>query len=142
MAGSAYFPHTGDDVRSMLSRIGADSLRDLYTDVPEELVYKGQYDLPEAMSEQEVRDFFASLSQKDIPLKVFVGAGAYDHYVPSVIPYLTSRSEFLTAYTPYQAEISQGTLRYIFEYQSMICSLTGMFRMHLCTMALQLPPRP
>ena len=126
MAGSAYFPHTGDDVRSMLSRIGADSLRDLYTDVPEELVYKGQYDLPEAMSEQEVRDFFASLSQKDIPLKVFVGAGAYDHYVPSVIPYLTSRSEFLTAYTPYQAEISQGTLRYIFEYQSMVCSLTGM----------------
>ncbi|MBQ9888486.1 MAG: aminomethyl-transferring glycine dehydrogenase subunit GcvPA [Bacteroidales bacterium] len=126
MSASAYFPHTGDDVRAMLSRIGADSLRDLYTDVPENLVYKGQYDLPEAMSEQEVRDFFNSLQQKDIPLKVFVGAGAYDHYVPSVIPYLTSRSEFLTAYTPYQAEISQGTLRYIFEYQSMICSLTGM----------------
>ena len=126
MAQFSYFPHTGEDIRQMLERIGVDSLDALYADVPADCLYKGEYDLPDAMSEQEVRDFFQGLDAKDTKLKVFVGAGAYDHYTPSVIPYLTARSEFLTAYTPYQAEISQGTLRYIFEYQSMICELTGM----------------
>lgn len=126
MATFQYFPHTGDDVRKMLERVGAGSIDDLYSDVPQDVIYKGEYDLPDAMSEQEVRDFFDSLDEKDSKLKVFVGQGSYDHYTPSVIPYITSRSEFLTAYTPYQAEISQGTLRYIFEYQSMICALTGL----------------
>ena len=126
MAQFSYFPHTGEDIRQMLERIGVDSLDALYADVPADCLYKGEYDLPDAMSEQEVRDFFQRLDAQDTKLKVFVGAGAYDHYTPAVIPYLTSRSEFLTAYTPYQAEISQGTLRYIFEYQSMICELTGM----------------
>lgn len=111
---------------SMLERIGVGSLDDLYSDVPDKFIYRGEYDLPDAMSEQQVRSFFESLDKKDLHLKVFAGAGAYDHYTPSVIPYICSRSEFLTAYTPYQAEISQGTLRYIFEYQSMICALTGM----------------
>ena len=78
------------------------------------------------MTEQQVRDFFEGLAAKNPKLKVFAGAGAYDHYTPAVIPYITQRSEFITAYTPYQCEISQGTLRYIFEYQSMICTLTGM----------------
>lgn len=110
----------------MLERIGVWSLDDLYSDVPDKFIYRGEYDLPDAMSEQQVRSFFESLDKKDLHLKVFAGAGAYDHYTPSVIPYICSRSEFLTAYTPYQAEISQGTLRYIFEYQSMICALTGM----------------
>lgn len=110
----------------MLERIGVGSLDDLYSDVPDKFIYSGEYDLPDAMSEQQVRSFFESLDKKDLHLKVFAGAGAYDHYTPSVIPYICSRSEFLTAYTPYQAEISQGTLRYIFEYQSMICALTGM----------------
>ena len=110
----------------MLERIGVGSLDDLYSDVPDKFIYRGEYDLPDAMSEQQVRSFFESLDKKDLHLKVFAGAGAYDHYTPSVIPYICSRSEFLTAYTPYQAEISQGTLRYIFEYQSMICALTGM----------------
>lgn len=110
----------------MLKRIGVGSLDDLYSDVPDKFIYRGEYDLPDAMSEQQVRSFFESLDKKDLHLKVFAGAGAYDHYTPSVIPYICSRSEFLTAYTPYQAEISQGTLRYIFEYQSMICALTGM----------------
>lgn len=110
----------------MLERIGVGSLDDLYSDVPDKFIYRGVYDLPDAMSEQQVRSFFESLDKKDLHLKVFAGAGAYDHYTPSVIPYICSRSEFLTAYTPYQAEISQGTLRYIFEYQSMICALTGM----------------
>lgn len=110
----------------MLERIGVGSLDDLYSDVPDKFIYRREYDLPDAMSEQQVRSFFESLDKKDLHLKVFAGAGAYDHYTPSVIPYICSRSEFLTAYTPYQAEISQGTLRYIFEYQSMICALTGM----------------
>lgn len=126
MAGFCYFPQTEEDIRLMLERIGVKSLDDLYSDVPSEFIYKGEYDLPSAMSEQEVRDYFEGLAAKNTKLKVFAGAGAYDHYTPSVIPYITSRSEFLTAYTPYQCEISQGTLRYIFEWQSMICKLTGL----------------
>lgn len=126
MSTFAYFPHTEDDIKSMLERIGVSSLDDLYADVPERFRFRGEYDLPDAMSEQQVRDFFTALDAKDVKLKVFAGAGAYDHYTPSVVPYICSRSEFLTAYTPYQAEISQGTLRYIFEYQTMICALTGM----------------
>lgn len=127
MAGKfAYFPHTEEDIREMLERIGVSSLDDLYSDVPSDFIFKGEYDLPDAMSEQEVRDFFQDLAAKTPHKTVFVGAGAYDHYTPAVIAQLTSRSEFLTAYTPYQCEISQGTLRYIFEYQTMICNLTGM----------------
>ena len=122
----SYFPHTEDDIKEMLQRIGVSSLDDLYADVPAEFVFKGQYDLPDAMSEQQIREHFAALDSRNTKLKIFAGAGAYDHYTPSVVPYLAARSEFSTAYTPYQAEISQGTLRYIFEYQSMICELTGM----------------
>ena len=126
MAGFQYFPHTEEEIKVMLDRIGVKSLDDLYADVPADFLYKGEYDLPDAMSEQQVRDYFEGLAAKNPKLKVFAGAGAYDHYTPAVIPYITQRSEFLTAYTPYQCEISQGTLRYIFEYQSMICTLTGM----------------
>ena len=126
MAELAYLPHTQADIQSMLDRIGVKKLEDLYSDVPAEFLKKGAYALPDAMSEQEIRDYFASLEAMNARLKVFVGAGAYDHYTPAVIPYLCSRSEFLTAYTPYQCEISQGTLRYIFEYQSMMCMLTGL----------------
>ena len=126
MAGFQYFPQTTEDIRAMLDRIGVKSLDDLYADVPADCLYKGEYDLPDAMTEQQVRDYFEGLASKNPKLKVFAGAGAYDHYTPAVIPYITQRSEFITAYTPYQCEISQGTLRYIFEYQSMICTLTGM----------------
>ena len=126
MAQLSYFPHTESDIREMLDRIGVKKLEDLYSDVPSEFLKKGAYALPDALSEHEIRDYFSSLEAMNARLKVFVGAGAYDHYTPAVIPYLCSRSEFLTAYTPYQCEISQGTLRYIFEYQSMICELTGM----------------
>ena len=126
MAGFQYFPQTTEDIRAMLDRIGVKSLDDLYADVPADCLYKGEYDLPDAMTEQQVRVFFEGLATKNPKLKVFAGAGAYDHYTPAVIPYITQRSEFITAYTPYQCEISQGTLRYIFEYQSMICTLTGM----------------
>ena len=126
MVKFCYFPQTEEDIRVMLKRIGVSSLDDLYSDVPAEFIFKGEYDLPSAMSEQQVRDYFEALASKNTKLKVFVGQGAYDHYTPAVIPYITSRSEFLTAYTPYQCEISQGTLRYIFEWQSMICALTGL----------------
>ena len=126
MAGFPYFPHTEEDIRAMLQRVGVSSLDELYADVPRGFLKKGRYALPEAMSESEVRDWLGRLDGMNPKMKVFVGAGAYDHYTPSVIPYIASRSEFLTAYTPYQSEISQGTLRYIFEYQSMICELTGM----------------
>ena len=126
MSTFSYFPHTEDDIKEMLQRIGVSSLDDLYSDVPAEFIFKGQYDLPDAMSEQQIREHFAALDRRNTKLKIFAGAGAYDHYTPSVMPYLAARSEFSTAYTPYQAEISQGTLRYIFEYQSMICELTGM----------------
>ena len=126
MAQLSYLPHTEADVKAMLARIGVSKLEDLYSDVPSQFLHKGAYALPEALSEQEIRDYFASLEAMNARLKVFVGQGAYDHYTPSVIPYLCSRSEFLTAYTPYQCEISQGTLRYIFEYQSLMCELTGL----------------
>lgn len=126
MSNFCYFPHSEEDIRIMLERIGVKSVDDLYSDVPADYIFKGEYDLPSAMSEQQVREFFEGLAEKNVRLKSFVGQGAYDHYTPSVIPYITSRSEFLTAYTPYQCEISQGTLRYIFEWQSMICALTGL----------------
>ena len=121
-----YFPHTDDDIRQMLEKAGMKSLEDLYSDVPQNVIHKGEYNLPQAMSEMEVRRYFEKLDSENVKLTVFAGQGAYDHYSPSVVPYILSRSEFLTAYTPYQAEISQGTLRYIFEYQSMITGLTGM----------------
>ncbi len=121
-----YFPHTEEDIKEMLSGAGLPSLEALYSDVPREFVHKGEYNLPEARSEIEVRQYFGELAAMNRSLKVFTGYGACDHYCPAVVPYILSRSEFLTAYTPYQAEVSQGTLRYIFEWQSMICRLTGM----------------
>lgn len=121
-----YMPHTEDDIREMLATIGVGSTDDLYSDIPEEVIFKGEYDIPEAMSEIELRKHFKELGDKNSQLTVFAGAGAYDHYSPAVIGHLLARSEFYTAYTPYQPEISQGTLQYIFEYQSMISELTGM----------------
>ncbi len=122
----SYFPHTEDDIRQMLDRIGVESLEDLYSDVPQDVIYREEYDLPDAMSEHEVRQYFEALAEQNTSLFCLCGLGAYDHYSPAVIPHIISRSEFLTAYTPYQPEVSQGTLRYIFEYQSMITELTGM----------------
>lgn len=121
-----YFPHTEADLKEMLRTVGVDSLDALYDDVPEDIRFRGDYELPEAMSELEVRQLFEQLGAQNKQLVCFAGAGVYDHYTPSVIPNLLSREEFLTSYTPYQAEISQGTLHYIFEYQSMMTALTGM----------------
>ena len=121
-----YFPHTDKDLASMMEVVGVKSLDELYAEVPEQIRFRGDYQLPEAMSEIEVRQLFEQLGAQNKVLTCFAGAGVYDHYTPSVIPQLLQRSEFLTSYTPYQAEISQGTLHYIFEYQSMMAELTGM----------------
>ena len=121
-----FFPHTEEDLQAMMEKAGVERLDDLYAQIPETIRFRGDYQLPSEMSELEVRDLFEKLGSQNKQLTCFAGFGVYDHYMPSVIPSLLQRSEFLTSYTPYQAEISQGTLHYIFEYQSMMAELTGM----------------
>ncbi|MEZ3518533.1 MAG: aminomethyl-transferring glycine dehydrogenase subunit GcvPA [Muribaculaceae bacterium] len=121
-----FMPHTDADIRRMLDKIGVDTIDDLYADVPQEVIFREDYEIPSAMSEIELRKHFERLGEKNRRLTVFGGRGVYDHYCPSVVAHLLGRSEFYTAYTPYQPEISQGTLTYIFEYQSIISELTGM----------------
>ena len=110
----------------MLAVAGLKSMDDLFAEIPEQLLFNKEFALPEAMSEAEIRRFFDTLGRRNSNLVCFAGAGVEDHYSPSVINAIIQRGEFLTAYTPYQPEISQGTLQYIFEYQSMITELTGM----------------
>ena len=126
MSRHRYLPHTDADAAAMLERCGADTVDRLFEDIPEALRMKKPYELPGELSEPEVRRFFRALDMRDEVLTCFAGGGFYDRYAPSVIASLMARSEFLTAYTPYQPEISQGTLQYIFEYQSMMCALTGL----------------
>ena len=121
-----FFPHTEEDIKVMLDKIGVPSLDALFAEVPEEIRFRRDYDLPNSKSEIEIRNFFDNLGKQNKQLTVFAGGGVYDHYTPSIVPYIVSRSEFLTSYTPYQAEISQGTLHYIFEFQSMMAELTGL----------------
>lgn len=122
-----YFPQTPEDIATMLDRIGANHLDELFNDVPSELRLRAEgYDIPQGQSELEIRRYFDTLRSKNRNLVCFAGAGFYDHYTPAVVADIARRSEFLTAYTPYQPEISQGTLGYIFEYQSMISELTGL----------------
>ena len=121
-----YLPHTPDDIEQMLSRCGMKSLDELYADVPEEFRSKCPHSDARPASDPEIRRVFDELGARNRRLTCFAGGGYYDHFTPAVIPSLLQRSEFLTAYTPYQPEISQGTLQYIFEYQSMISELTGM----------------
>lgn len=121
-----YFPHTEQDIEQMLHKIGVNHIDELFYDLPKRLQKRPDYQVPLAKSELELRQHFKGLSNRNRELIIFRGAGAYDHYTPSVIPAIISREEFLTAYTPYQPEIAQGTLQYIFEFQSMITDLTGM----------------
>ena len=121
-----FFPHTDDDLKAMMATAGVNGLDSLYAYIPESIRFRGDYQLPSEMSEMEVRQLFEKLGSQNRQLTCFAGYGVYDHYMPSVVPSLLQRSEFLTSYTPYQAEISQGTLHYIFEYQSMMAELTGM----------------
>lgn len=126
LSGHRLLPHTPDDLQQMLDTVGCASLDDLYAEVPAEVRFHGDYDLPDALSEHELRQRLDSLGRDNLQLTCFAGDGVYDHYTPAVVPQIVSRSEFLTSYTPYQAEISQGTLHYIFEFQSMMAELTGL----------------
>ena len=121
-----YFPHTEDDLQVMMERVGVKNLDELYAQIPESIRFRGDYQIPSALTEEGVRQMFATLGSQNKQLTCFAGYGVYDHTTPSVIPSLLQRSEFLTSYTPYQAEISRGTLHYIFEYQSMMAEMTGM----------------
>ena len=125
----AYIPATHEDEERMLKVCKVNSIDDLFSDIPDNLKLKRNLNLEESKSEIEVSEAIKNLANKNISteeLTCFLGAGAYDHYVPSIIKHITSRSEFYTAYTPYQAEISQGTLQAIFEFQSMIAEITKM----------------
>ena len=123
-----YTPHTAEERRQMLEAIGVTEVEDLFADVPEQYRFP-PLKLPAPLSEMEVTGELRKLAETNLNANrtpTFLGAGAYRHWVPSVVDYLISRGEFATAYTPYQAEVSQGTLQAIFEYQSLICDLTGM----------------
>lgn len=123
----SYVPQTEAQRQEMLAAVGLKSFRDLYRDVPEEMYLDRPLLLPSGMSEMEVRRAMSDMAAKNtVFTTVLRGAGAYDHYIPSIVKYVPSKEEFLTAYTPYQAEINQGILQSIFEYQTMICELTGM----------------
>jgi glycine dehydrogenase subunit 1 len=120
-----YFPHTKQDIDEMLRVIGVNDVAELFSEIPSSLM-NPDIDVPSSHSELELIKHFETLNQYNQRLIPLMGAGSYDHYIPSIINHLTQRQEFLTSYTPYQPEISQGTLQYIFEYQSVVCELTGM----------------
>ena len=121
----SYIPHTDGDRESMLQTMGVSSLAELFRDVPEKVKIKELFFLPTPLSEPELREELLALSQKNTTPS-FLGAGAYAHFIPSAVKQLVGRSEFYTSYTPYQAEISQGMLQVTYEYQTMLCNLTGM----------------
>ena len=122
-----YIPSSEAERREMLEALGMESVRELYKDVPESVLLDRPLNLPEGLSEMEVRAKLEGMAKLNRNYKTILrGAGAYDHYIPSIVRYIPAKEEFLTAYTPYQAEMSQGVLQSIFEYQTMICELTGM----------------
>jgi glycine dehydrogenase subunit 1 len=124
-----YLPLTDKDRSQMLATIGAANIRELFADVPESVLLQRELDLPHGKSEMEVERALSALAERNVPaarVPFFVGAGAYKHHVPASVDHLIQRSEFLTSYTPYQAEISQGTLQYLFEFQTQVAALTGM----------------
>lgn len=123
----SYVPSTLEERRQMLEAIGLSDYRDLYRDVPQEMYLENGLNLPAGMSELEVRRAVSAMAGKNTLFSTILrGAGAYDHVIPSIVSYIPAKEEFLTAYTPYQAEMSQGVLQSIFEYQTMMCELTGM----------------
>lgn len=125
---ASFIPSTKEERLEMLKAIGLSDFRDLYKDVPAEMLLNdGDLNIPSGLSELEVGRAVTAMANKNRLFNtVLRGAGAYDHYIPSIVKYIPAKEEFLTAYTPYQAEMSQGILQSIFEYQTMICELTGM----------------
>ena len=121
-----YTPNTDKDRESMLREIGVQDIMDLFKDIPKDLILKSPLQIPDQLSEFELIRKLGKISKKNKKPLSFQGGGNYNHHIPSTVDAITSRGEFSTAYTPYQPEISQGTLQAIFEYQSMICELTGM----------------
>ena len=125
----AYSPITNKDVKDMLKAVNLNSLDELFNIVPEKFRLDfDKFNIPEALSEQEVYSKLSQIGEKNTASKnqIFIGGGVYDHYVPTIVDFLSSRSEFYTAYTPYQPEVSQGTLQYLYEFQTMLCELSGM----------------
>jgi len=124
-----YILNTSEDIQEMLKAVGVSSLEELYSQIPSEIKLKSPLNLPDGLSEFEVKKAVEKLCEKNTPIdkfNSFLGAGCYDHYIPAVVEFVLSLPQFLTAYTPYQAECSQGILQAIYEYQSFICLLTGM----------------
>ena len=122
-----YAPHTGDDVAAMLAAVGKADLDELFAHIPEQLRLSRDLDLPDGRSEDEVlRTLAGYADDNDVDAVCFAGGGAYDHYVPAVVGAIISRGELLTSYTPYQPEVSQGMLRALFEYQTVISELCGL----------------
>ena len=137
----SYVPTTAAEREQMLSKIGVGSLDDLYAAVPQEMLLRDGLDLPAGLSELEVREKVTGLAEKNKVFKtVLRGAGSYRHFIPAVVKSITSREELVTCYTPYQAEISQGVLQGTFEFQTMICELTGMMWRTPRTMTARPPP--
>lgn len=124
-----YIPHSDKDIAEILKTVGAASTEDFLSYLPEELRLKGRLDLPDGLSEQELSTALRAIAARNSTVNEyasFLGAGAYNHYIPATVAHLASRSEFYTAYTPYQPEISQGTLQAVFEYQTLVCQMTAM----------------
>ena len=121
-----FIPHTEEDVKSMLAAIGVESIENLFDEIPAELRAEGLTKVPEGVSEMEISRIMHEHAEKDSRALWFAGAGAYEHHIPAAVWEITTRGEFYSAYTPYQAEASQGTLQLLYEYQTMMASLTGM----------------
>jgi len=121
-----FIPHTDDEVEAMLGAIGATKIDDLFDEIPRELLIKDLDGVPDALNEMEVSRLMRARAARDRGARCFIGAGAYEHHIPAAVWDIATRGEFYSAYTPYQAEASQGTLQTIYEYQSMITSLTGL----------------
>jgi glycine dehydrogenase subunit 1 len=121
-----FIPHTEEEVAQMLAAIGVSDIQELFDEIPEELRFRGLKDLPPAVSEMEIGQIMQSRAQQDSLPACFLGAGAYDHHIPAAVWEIAGRGEFYSAYTPYQAEASQGTLQLLYEYQSMMTALTAM----------------
>ena len=121
-----FIPHTQSDIDAMLQAIGETSTAALFDEIPDDMRFKGELNLPDSLSEMALMRLMQKRARRDEVALNFVGAGAYEHHIPAAVWDLTSRGEFMTAYTPYQAEASQGTLQLIYEFQTMISRLTGM----------------